>query len=195
MNYRDDLYIQKKFVDRCKVYQNLSQIQNGRLRDGLAILLSEDPNQRANIYQYWDIRCDKQYKLNKVNVAPQNIQLQNSQVQIIQNNGHQQLFPLRNQIIQIQNNNKVQFLNTSNVSQTRYNYGIPAKLTNNNLSGSQFWRPESSAVTQTSPVHFNNANMPISNVSNNVIKNVNINMKSSQIEIVPPLARQFSKPL
>ena len=70
MNYRDDLYFQKKFVDRSKVYQNLSQIQNGRLRDGLAILLSEDPNQRANIYQYWDIRCDKQYKLNKVNVAP-----------------------------------------------------------------------------------------------------------------------------
>lgn len=40
MNYRDDLYFQKKFVDRAKLYHNLAQIQNGRLRGGLGILLS-----------------------------------------------------------------------------------------------------------------------------------------------------------
>lgn len=44
MNFRDDLYVHKKFVDRQKVGDSLNGIQNGRLRGGLGMLLSEDPN-------------------------------------------------------------------------------------------------------------------------------------------------------
>ena len=40
MNYRDDLYIHKRFVDRQKVGQNLARIQDAKLRGGLGILLS-----------------------------------------------------------------------------------------------------------------------------------------------------------
>lgn len=43
MNFRDDLYAQKKFVDRQRVNQSLNSIQDGRLRGGIGILLSEDP--------------------------------------------------------------------------------------------------------------------------------------------------------
>lgn len=44
MNFRDDLYVHKKFVDRQKLGEALNSIQNGRFRGGLGILLSEDPN-------------------------------------------------------------------------------------------------------------------------------------------------------
>jgi|694.fasta_scaffold40240_5 hypothetical protein len=40
MNFRDDLYVHKRFVDRQKVNESLNAIQNARLRDGLAIMLS-----------------------------------------------------------------------------------------------------------------------------------------------------------
>jgi hypothetical protein len=40
MNFRDDLYVHKRFVDRQKVGESLITVQNGRLRGGLGILLS-----------------------------------------------------------------------------------------------------------------------------------------------------------
>lgn len=66
MNFQDDLYLQKKFVDRQKITHLLSQIREGRLRGGLAILLNENPDNRLQIYQYWDILCSKEYFLDDV---------------------------------------------------------------------------------------------------------------------------------
>lgn len=44
MNYRDDLYVHKKFVDRQRVGESLNAINNPRLRGGIGILLNEDPD-------------------------------------------------------------------------------------------------------------------------------------------------------
>jgi len=44
MNFRDDIYAHRKFVDRQKLAESLNSIKNGRLRSGLGVLLSEDPN-------------------------------------------------------------------------------------------------------------------------------------------------------
>lgn len=79
MNFRDDLYVHKKFVDRLKLGETLNVIQNGRFRGGLGILLSEDPNERSKIYQYWNIFCNKSYHIGKVTLP----QLGNSNQQQI----------------------------------------------------------------------------------------------------------------
>jgi hypothetical protein len=64
MNFRDDLYVFKKFVDRQKVNESLNHVTNTRLRKGLEILLHETPEERYKIYQYWDIICTKVYRIN-----------------------------------------------------------------------------------------------------------------------------------
>jgi len=43
MNFRDDLYLHKKYVDRMRVNESLNLIKDARLRGGINILLSEDP--------------------------------------------------------------------------------------------------------------------------------------------------------
>lgn len=78
MNFRDDLYAHKKFVDRQRVNESLNVIQNGRLRGGLGILLSEDPEMRYKIYQYWDILCTKIYRINSS--YANNLQVANTQI-------------------------------------------------------------------------------------------------------------------
>jgi hypothetical protein len=64
MNFRDDLYAYKKFVDRHKLNESLSHVTNDRLRKGLEILLHESPEERYKIYQYWEIVCTKVYRIN-----------------------------------------------------------------------------------------------------------------------------------
>lgn len=76
MNFRDDLYVHKKFVDRQKLGEALNSIQNGRFRGGLGILLSEDPNERFKIYQYWGVNCNKSYRISKF--SPPNTRQQQS---------------------------------------------------------------------------------------------------------------------
>lgn len=63
MNFRDDLYSQKRFVDRVKLNHSLALVREERLRGGLAILLNENPDHRLQIFQYWDIQCGRDYCL------------------------------------------------------------------------------------------------------------------------------------
>lgn len=66
MNYRDDLYVHKKFVDRQRLGESLSTINNPRLRGGMGILLSQDPDQRSKIFRYWQIQCSKTYRIKSI---------------------------------------------------------------------------------------------------------------------------------
>jgi hypothetical protein len=50
MNFRDDVYITKKYVDRQRIMEQIACVREMRLRSGLEILLSENPQEREKIY-------------------------------------------------------------------------------------------------------------------------------------------------
>lgn len=50
MNFRDDIYAHKKFVDRQKIGESLSTINYNKLKDGIGILLNENASERLKIY-------------------------------------------------------------------------------------------------------------------------------------------------
>ena len=64
MNFKDDIYVTKKYIDRNKIREQLNMIKESKLRSGLEILLSENPNERENIYHFWNIKCENEYYLN-----------------------------------------------------------------------------------------------------------------------------------
>ena len=55
MNFRDDVYATKKYVDRQRIMEQLNTVKDMRLRSGLEILLSENPLEREKIYGFWRI--------------------------------------------------------------------------------------------------------------------------------------------
>ena len=58
MNFKDDMYVMKKYIDRNKIMEQLNAIKESKLRSGVEILLNENPNERENIYNFWNIRCE-----------------------------------------------------------------------------------------------------------------------------------------
>ena len=46
------------------MHNKLNHIHDIQLKRGLEILLSEEPEDRKQIYRYWGIICDKNYYLN-----------------------------------------------------------------------------------------------------------------------------------
>lgn len=40
MNFKDDMYVMKKYIDRNRIVEQLGMIKDGKLRSGLEILLS-----------------------------------------------------------------------------------------------------------------------------------------------------------
>lgn len=63
MNFRDDVYATKKYVDRQRIMEQLGGVREMRLRSGLEILLSESPQEREKIYGFWGIDFGQEYQL------------------------------------------------------------------------------------------------------------------------------------
>ena len=77
MNFQDQIYAPKRHVDRQKINEGLSRIRQERIRGGLAILLSENPEDRLLIYQYWNVLCSKKYFLPEENTEDLSVKKNN----------------------------------------------------------------------------------------------------------------------
>ena len=64
MNFRDDIYEHKKFIDFKIINEHIRKIRNSRIREGLSLLLSDNIFQRNQIIGLWGINCHNRYCLN-----------------------------------------------------------------------------------------------------------------------------------
>lgn len=162
MNFRDDLYVHKKFVDRLKLGETLNTIQNGRLRGGLGILLSEDPNERCKIYQYWDIACNKSYQIGKVTLPPVHSP-GHPQISVLHTTGAEER-PLQTPYSLHSGQGVQPYYNPQNQVSSVSNVGSHLHISNYNNSNansqSYYWQPQLSNALKSSQIKINPSSSP-----------------------------------
>lgn len=119
----------------------MNLIQNSRLRGGIGILLSEDPEERMKIYRYWDIQCHKNYKINSSQIS----NLQSSNVQRIYARPQEQIYPVQHSYNQI---------NIPSYSNKQISIQNPLSISNQSVPTSA--KPQTTTIYQyNQPQHYN----------------------------------------
>lgn len=63
MDFRDDIYTHKKYVDFGIIKNHLRKIRNPKMKEGLSLLLSDNIFERNQILECWKVNCCRQYFL------------------------------------------------------------------------------------------------------------------------------------